>query len=437
MRKFLFSLLTLVLLWATNASAQAPQKGIRFFEGNYEQALAEARQQNKLLFIDFYAVWCGPCKRMAKDVFTVDSVGAYFNERFISIKIDAEKPENAAVAKQFKVEAFPTLAFVGNDGKALAVNTGAMNAVELLEAARIANGDAVSFEQLYQQYKDDPKNLDIRQELLLKAPNFLAAQEGMDAEKWVVRIRKLYKGYIDDKKGTALINKRDYRIINALGGDDEAGRREMIAFINAHLDEWVKAVGKAAAYYVVEGNDQDIENLIRAGNSDYKIGVEKINGEYRQAYTMIAPPGVAPYERAKTQADALYALYKNKDAERYVTAINDYFKMLGDQVTPADYGKAAQDLYYAAGDKLKAEQHRQAIVWLEAAIPGEPVLLNRINYLVMLGDSHRALKDYATARGYYNQANAESLQMGNLQTAQQMVQAAIFRKLSELELLEK
>ena len=85
------------------------QSGIRFFQGSFQQALNEAKKQHKPLFVDFYAQWCGPCKRMAKTIFTQDSIGKYFNEKFISIQIDAEKPENVAIAKQYKIEAFPTL----------------------------------------------------------------------------------------------------------------------------------------------------------------------------------------------------------------------------------------------------------------------------------------------------------------------------------------
>lgn len=434
-RYIIMTLLTLVYL--SGLSAQEQKSGIHFFEGTYEQALSAAQKQNKLLFIDFYAVWCGPCKRMSNEVFTVDSVGVYFNEHFISVKLDAEKSENKTAVELFKVEAFPTLAFVNKEGKPLSIHSGALNAVELLEAARIAKGDAISFEELYKRHRNDPADLKIQQELLAKAPNFLAAQEGMDAEKWVVRVRKLYHSYISAKKGPALINKTDYRIINSLGGEDEAHRLEMMEFINQNLDEWIKAVGQAAAYYIVESNDEQIEKLIREGDAEYSKYLDKINGEYKAAYSMVVPPGVVPYERSKMYFDALFELYKNKDAGSYIESLNKYFGLIGESATPADYGKAAQDLYYAMGDKLKVEQHKQAIVWIERALQGEEVLINRINLLVMMGDSYRAMKDFTRARALYNQANIESLQMEKLQTAQSMVQAVVHKKLAELELLEK
>ena len=152
--------------------------GIKFFKGTFSEALVKAKQENKILFVDFYAVWCVPCKKMAKTVFTQEEVGKYFNEHFISLQLDAEKGENVDIAKNYKVAAYPTVAFIAPDGKALSVNTGAMDKDELMEAAKIAAGESVSFEELYNKYKADNNDLDVQQQLLLKAPSFLAGAGG-------------------------------------------------------------------------------------------------------------------------------------------------------------------------------------------------------------------------------------------------------------------
>lgn len=50
------------------------------------------------------------------------------------------------------------------------------------------------------------------------------------------------------------------------------------------------------------------------------------------------------YEMSKMFYDGLYALYNNRDAGRLHSQTNSYFKLLGNTITPADYGKAAQNL---------------------------------------------------------------------------------------------
>ena len=120
---------------------------------------------------------------------------------------------------------------------------------------------------------------------------------------------------------------------------------------------------------------------------------------------------------------------------QYLKLMRQYLATLGADANAADYAMAAQSLYYAAGNKLSAADHEQAIEWLKMAIPSEKVLMNKINYLVMVGDSYRELKKYKEAEQYYKQAYGESLQMGELEQAQQMIQASVLHKLSTLELL--
>lgn len=101
-------ILTLVMCMMTSAVSMA--QGVAFEpEGTtLEQASAKAKAENKLIFLDCYTTWCGPCKKMVRETFPQESVGAYMNAKFVNLKIDMESAYGAPLAKKLQVQAYPT-----------------------------------------------------------------------------------------------------------------------------------------------------------------------------------------------------------------------------------------------------------------------------------------------------------------------------------------
>lgn len=90
----------------------AQNSGIQFYHGSWDEAVQKAKDENKLIFIDFYTKWCGPCRMMADEVFVTRAVGDFYNTNFINCKIDAETAEGAPLARKYRVGVYPTFVFV-------------------------------------------------------------------------------------------------------------------------------------------------------------------------------------------------------------------------------------------------------------------------------------------------------------------------------------
>jgi thioredoxin 1 len=106
--------------------------GIQFHKGTWAEALALAKKDNKLVFLDVYASWCGPCKKLKKRTFANDKVGSYFNEHFINVSLDGEEGEGVTVSSQYNVTSYPSLYLINADGKIVKETGGYMSAGELI-----------------------------------------------------------------------------------------------------------------------------------------------------------------------------------------------------------------------------------------------------------------------------------------------------------------
>ncbi|ERJ61363.1 hypothetical protein M472_21645 [Sphingobacterium paucimobilis HER1398] len=109
------------------------------FHTNLEESLKEAKQQKKLVFVDFYTSWCGPCKALSANVFPQQIVGDFYNEKFISVKIQCDDSGyGVALGKQYKVAAYPTLMFLDGNGDIVHSTAGAPDAQGLIELGKTA-----------------------------------------------------------------------------------------------------------------------------------------------------------------------------------------------------------------------------------------------------------------------------------------------------------
>ncbi len=140
-KKLWFPALLLLLIGMSFTSANVskltgPEPGIVFTQARWKEILQKAKAEKKIIFLDAYASWCGPCKKLQREVFTRKDVGDYFNARFINVKMDMEVGEGPALAQQYPLEGYPTLFFIDGNGKVVRNVLGYMSANDLLAVGK-------------------------------------------------------------------------------------------------------------------------------------------------------------------------------------------------------------------------------------------------------------------------------------------------------------
>jgi thioredoxin-related protein len=148
MNKVILLLLTFSLSYSLTSTAQE----IKFETGTWAEIKAKAKKENKLIFMDAYATWCGPCKWMAKNIFTDKTVADYYNANFINAKIDMEKGEGIDIAKEYKVSCYPNLVYIDGDGKLVHRAAGSMEAADFIDLGKTAYTPEKAFSAYQNKY---------------------------------------------------------------------------------------------------------------------------------------------------------------------------------------------------------------------------------------------------------------------------------------------
>ncbi|MCY1519138.1 Thiol:disulfide interchange protein DsbD [compost metagenome] len=113
--------------------------GIKFLDNpEWTKVLAQAKKENKIIFLDAYATWCGPCKTMDAETYTDAAVADFYHANFINVKYDMEKGEGPSLGEKYDVMAYPTMLYINGDGELLHKGVGFQVAADFLSLGKTA-----------------------------------------------------------------------------------------------------------------------------------------------------------------------------------------------------------------------------------------------------------------------------------------------------------
>jgi len=129
----IFCGLTISSLWAQNK--------VSYFEGSFDEALAEAGKQDKPLFIKTYTDWCYYCKKLEKESLADKGVASHLNNHFVVYQMNMEEPEGKLLGRKFKVRGYPTILILDSKGSELGRLVGYREATSLQTELKNVIGD--------------------------------------------------------------------------------------------------------------------------------------------------------------------------------------------------------------------------------------------------------------------------------------------------------
>lgn len=267
--------LTLILALLSVMVLGAQTKGIVFETGNLASVLEKAKKENKLIFIDAYTTWCGPCKFMAKYIFTNDTVAQFFNSKFVNYKMDMEKGEGLDFAKKYQVNCYPNLIFIDGSGKLVHRGAGSSTARAFLTFAENALSPDKNFVAMKDGYEKNGINVGNVLDYITLMNNSC-----MDPSEHVAQ-------YIKTLKEDALTEKTNWELIREYSNNYAAS--ENVYFLK---------------------NIKMFEDKFGKGGVEDKIS--KLGASYFTSHLKSKDFNKAAYETAKKEFTALNWAYQNR-----------------------------------------------------------------------------------------------------------------------------
>mgnify|MGYP002596087931 CR=1 FL=1 len=134
------------------------QTGVDFQHLTFDEALAKAKAEKKLVFVDCYTTWCGPCKMMTTKIFPMKEAGEFFNPRFVCVKFDMEQGEGKELKNKLGVRAYPSFFIIRPDGTVQHAVVGGGELEPFIERVKKGLNEKTSLLYLNQQYEKGKMN---------------------------------------------------------------------------------------------------------------------------------------------------------------------------------------------------------------------------------------------------------------------------------------
>ncbi|SHK42733.1 thioredoxin family protein [Epilithonimonas mollis] len=194
------------------------QQSIKFEDSNFAAVLAKAKAEKKLVFMDAYASWCGPCKLMEKNVFTDKNVADFYNKNFINTRVDMEKGEGRDLAMKYGVRSYPTFLFLNGEGEVVGKELGYIQSKEFLELGQKNNNPQLINTNLKEEFLKGK----LDQAGLL---NFINLYAGKDP----VLAKKASEKYFANKKDKTFSGEEVNALLNFTQSVDDANYKVFLA----------------------------------------------------------------------------------------------------------------------------------------------------------------------------------------------------------------
>ena len=327
---------TLVVIFLLKCSLALFSQGIAFDHDSWQNLLAKAKKDNKIIFVDAYTTWCGPCKMMSKSVFTDSAVGAFYNANFINAKIDMEKGEGIDLAETYSVQAYPTFLFIDGNGVMQHRSVGYQEPPMFLTLGKTALDEETRIGTMNRRYEEGERKPDFLYRLAYAKYNAMEPDATNIAEEYL-------------KSQSDWNTPDNLDLIYEFSGGLQSS---MTKYMLSNKDRFNTRFGQAAMNRKIDFIVNNAASTLKADNPDF---------ESLKATLVSLDASTADQNLLKIKKNHLK---RTKNWAEFGNVSVEYFKKYPSN-NPQELNASAWDFYMYIDDKKQLEE---AVYWALQAI---------------------------------------------------------------------
>lgn len=360
--------LKLLLLVLSLSSFERVHGQLTIVNQDYAKALNIAQKENKLLFIDFYTTWCGPCKVLDKTIFRNDSLGEILGKNVVLLQYDAEKDTVFHLTKKYHIFIYPSAVILNKDGYVVDRNYGfpgndfstlcksvldfTNKSVERNNQNIIIKGysnkiDLSAYPKFYVDYVGNAKARKPSREII---KSYFSENHDIFSEEY---FSTLIYFSVSDKADIIVKNKKKY--IDLYGELETTALLFMIArdkFDNAISENSQQKFDEAVSFYIESVDDKESETTLQ----NFKIEFLKSQNKWTEVLTILEDRKSKGELSDEAINNYSWEAYKKCDDQQVIGRYIQWMKELTNRKPQYTYLDTYAFLTYKSGNKALTKE---------------------------------------------------------------------------------
>jgi|GEM_PF-2817839 len=292
--------LALCLLLIVPLKAADSESSVNFETIGWDEIVEMSLTMNKPIFLDGYADYCMPCRMMDELVFTDSGVSAFFNQHFISYKVDIQSEEGKLLQFLYDIKALPDLLFIDPRGNVITRSKGSAGVDEVMTLGS----------------------------------NALSLFETKSYENYVPYDNELILAAITETPSERIVNERNERMVSRHAGNIKAPVNKnpvlenfAIELPNRINESSITNIARDIELYRVTGTQEYIDQQITIGlkNAVVKSVSDKSYRGVKRSVRLMKKIGLKDHKNLSFQMEALYSMATG-DWVKYARKVDKKFK---------------------------------------------------------------------------------------------------------------